>query len=206
MSVDLFANFAQFIYDDVGFENNFNSGNGPFSQVPNATDRWMLGWQIGEKVNYKPDTYLEVAPTFYNYTGGGASSAGPFNGDSPLVIVDKEANPKLLTFNQTGTNNLGVFDVPVEIGFKIGPVPVAVFGDFAYNVDGGERADKAGHPNKENEDLAYQAGLSIGTAKKKGRLAVAGLLAAHRDVPTRRSRTMVDDNVFDGRTKHGGRR
>jgi hypothetical protein len=28
MSFDLFANFAQYVYDDAGFENAFNTGSG----------------------------------------------------------------------------------------------------------------------------------------------------------------------------------
>jgi Putative porin len=201
-SVDVFANFAQFIYDDVGFENNFNTGTGPFTQVPNSSSRWMLGWQIGAKVNFKPDTYVEAAPTLYSYTGGGATSAGPFNGDSPLVVVDSQANPKLLTFNQTGTNDLLVFDIPVEIGFKIGPIPTALFGDFAYNIDGAQRADKAGHPNKENQDIAYQAGVVFGSAKKKGDMQLRAYWQ-HTDAYSV-DQNLVDYNVFDGRTNMEG--
>ncbi len=203
MTVDVFANFGQFIYDDVGYENNFNTGSAdPFTEVPNASSRWMLGWQIGAKVNFKPDTYLQVAPTLYSYTGGGAGSAGPFNGDSPIVILDKEANPKLITFNQTGTNDLLVFDVPVELGFKLGSLPVAIFGDFAYNIDAGTRADKAGHSNKGDQDLAYQVGLSLGSAKKKGDWQVRGYWQHTEAFAV--DQNLVDDNIFDGRTNMEG--
>ncbi len=202
VTMDVFANFAQFIYDDVGFENNFNTGTGPFSTVPNSTDRWMLGWQIGAKVNFKPDVYIEAAPTFYTYTGGGASSAGPFNGDSPLIIVDDRADPKLITFNQTGTNDLAVFDVPVELGFKIGKVPAAIFGDFAYNITGSARADKAGHPNKEDEAVAYQVGASLGSAKKKGDWQVRGYWQHTEAYAV--DQNLVDYNIFDGRTNMEG--
>ena len=202
ISIDVFANFAQFIYDDVGFEDNFNTGTGPFTSVPNSSSRWMLGWQIGAKVNFKPDVYIEAAPTFYTYTGGGATSSGPFNGDSPLVVVDDQANPKLLTFNQTGTNDLAIIDVPVELGFKIGKLPVAIFGDFAYNIDGGTRADKAGHPNKGGENLAYQAGVSFGTAKKKGDWQIRGYWQHTEAYAV--DQNLVDYNIFDGRTNMEG--
>ncbi len=203
MTLDLFANFGQFIYDDVGYENNFNSGSGePFSEVPNTSSRWMLGWQIGAKVNFKPDTYFQVAPAFYNYTGGGAGSAGPFNGDSPIVVVDKNANPKLLTFNQTGTNDLAVLEVPVEFGFKIGSLPATIFGDFAWNVDGSTRADKAGHPNKGDQDIAYQVGASIGSTKKKGDWELRGWWQ-HTDAYAV-DQNIIDDDIFDGRTNMEG--
>ncbi len=201
MSVDLFANFAQFIYDDVGFENNFNAGNGPFSQVPDGTDRWLLGWQIGAKVNFNQSTYFQIAPTLYNYTGGGATSAGPFNGDSPIVVLDHAANPKLVTFNQTGTNDLCVFDVPVEFGFKVWNIPASIFGDFAHNFDGQARAEKAGHANR-NESNAYQVGASLGSAKKKGDFELRGWYQHSEQFAL--DQNIVDDDIFDGRLNMEG--
>jgi len=201
MSVDLFANFAQFIYDDVGYENNFNAGNGPFSAVPDATDRWMLGWQIGAKVNFNDSTYFQVAPTFYNYTGGGATSAGPFNGDSPIVVIDKESKASLVTFNQTGTNDLAVFDVPVEFGFKVGNVPVTIFGDFAHNFEGQARAAAAGHSNRD-ESNAYQLGASVGSTKKKGDWELRGWYQHSEQFAL--DQNIIDDDIFDGRLNMEG--
>ena len=50
--------------------------------------------------------------------------------------------------NQTGVNNLLVFDVPMEFGFKLGELPVRIFGEFARNFSGDTRAVAAGHPDK----------------------------------------------------------
>lgn len=201
ITVDLFANFGQFIYDDVGFENSFNTGNGPFSEVPNRADRWMLGWQIGARANFTKNTYFQVAPTFYNYTGGGLTSAGPFNGDSPLVILNDEADPVLITFNQTGTNDLAVLDVPVEFGWKWGNLPFTVFGDFAYNLDADARADKAGHPGK-HAGLAYQVGASVGSTKKKGDWELRGWWQ-HSEAYAL-DPNIIDDDIFDGRLNMEG--
>lgn len=201
-TLDLYANFAQFIYDDVGFENTFNSGSGPFTSTPNLSSRWMLGWQVGAKENFNKSTYIQVSPALYSYTGGGISSAGPYNGDSPLVILDKNANPKLVTFNQTGVNNLLFMELPVTLGFKIGALPATVFGDFAYNFDANTRAAKAGHPNDGGEDLAYQVGLSLGAAKKKGDWEIRGWWQ-HTEAYSV-DQNIVDDEIFDGRTNMEG--
>lgn len=199
--LDLFANFGQFIYDDVGFENSFNTGNGPFTAVPSHTDRWMLGWQLGAKAHFTHDTYLQVAPAVFNYTGGGLTSAGPFNGDSPLVAVDKSANPVLLTFNQTGTNNLTFIEVPVELGWKWHSVPFSIFGDFAYNFDADTRAAQAGHANK-HEGMAYQIGASAGSNKKKGDWEIRGWWQ-HSEAYAL-DQNIVDDDIFDGRLNMEG--
>ncbi len=201
MSVDLFANFAQFIYDDVGFENNFNTGTDPFTAVPNSTDRWMLGWQLGAMVHFNPTTSFQVAPAFYNYTGGGSGSAGPFNGDNALVILDKNADPKLITFNQTGTNDLAFLEVPAELRFKLGNLPAAIFGDFAYNFTGDARAAKAGHSGV-GENMAYQVGASIGSAKKKGDWEIRGWWQHSEAYAV--DQNIIDDDIFDGRTNMEG--
>jgi hypothetical protein len=198
---DLFANFGQFIYDDVGFENSFNSGNGPFSTTSTRTDRWMLGWQIGARATLHDNAYVQVAPAFYHYTGGGNASAGPFNGDSPLIIDNKKADLQLITFNQTGTNDLAVIDVPVEFGFKLGTLPVTIFGDFSYNVAADQRAEKAGHSDK-NAGFAYQIGAGIGSNKKKGDWELKGWWQHSEAFAL--DQNIVDDDIFDGRLNMEG--
>lgn len=206
MSFDLFANFAQYVYDDAGFENAFNSGNGttasPLTQNANGTSNWLLGFQLGGKVNFTPTTYFQVAPTYYCYTEGGSwSNSGFFNGDSPLVIVNKNS-ATVLNFNQTSTNNLGIIDVPVEFGSKIGPVPFTVFGDFADNLYAHERASNAGHPDKGYEGIAWQAGLSLGGIKHKGDWELRGWYQ-HSDQYAL-DPNITDDDIFDGRLNMQG--
>jgi len=201
MSVDLFANFGQFLYNDVGFENNFNTGTGPFTEVPNANDRWMLGWQIGTKVNFNKNTYFQIAPTLYNYTGSGTSSSGPFNGDNALVILDNKSQASLITFNQTGANDLLVFDVPVEFGWTMWHTKFSIFGDFAQNLEASTRAAKAGHPNTK-QGTAYQVGASIGQTKKKGDWELRGWYQHSEQFAL--DPNIIDDDIFDGRLNMQG--
>jgi hypothetical protein len=207
VTFDLFANFAQYVYDDAGFENAFNTGSGtaasPLTQGTNNTSNWLLGFQLGGKVNFTPTTYFTVAPTYYCYTEGGSfSNTGFFNGDSPLVILNKNASPTLITFNQTSTNNLGIIDVPWAFGTKIGPVPVSVFGDFADNLFASERASNAGHPDKGNESVAWQAGLSLGEIKHKGDWEIRGWWQRSEEFAL--DPNITDYSIFDGRLNMQG--
>jgi hypothetical protein len=206
MSFDLFANFAQYVYDDAGFENTFNTfsaSTDTFTQSPDNTSNWLLGWQVGGKVNFTPTTYFQLAATYYNYTEGGSfSNTGFFNGDNALIIYNKNAVPALLTFNQTSTNNLGILDFPVEFGSRIGPVPFTVFGDFADNLYASERAANAGHPDKGNEGIAWQAGMSIGQIKKKGDWEIRGWYQKSDQFAL--DPNIVDDDIFDGRLNMEG--
>jgi hypothetical protein len=149
MKIDVFANFGQFVYDDSNPEN-------PIGPQPNNvpdTDAFLLAWQVGARFDFPKKFYFQLAPTLYNYTGHGDSFFTHFSGDPDG--------------NQTGINSLLVFDMPAEIGWKIGKLPMRIFGDFAVNLDGDDRAAAAGHPDKGDQRYAYQIGLGIGQLKAK---------------------------------------
>lgn len=162
IALDLFANFAQFIYDDSNPEDPV----GPRSvaggrRVPN-TDAFLLAWQVGAKVNFTKDMYVQLAPTLYNYTGNGDTFNLHFVGDPNFRVGNTTVSP-----NQTGINSLLVFDLPAEFSFKLGELPVRIFSDFAVNLDADDRATAAGHPDKGDERYAYQVGIGFGKIKQK---------------------------------------
>jgi Putative porin len=166
LRLDLFANFAQFIYDDANPENPLGprpttTANGGIQRIPN-TDAFLLAWQVGAKFNFPKTFYFQLAPAIYNYTGNGDTFNVHFRGGDPALT-----NALSLAENQTGINSLLVYDMPWEIGWKINKLPVRVFGDFAVNFDGDDRARAAGHPGKGDQRYAYQVGASIGQLKKK---------------------------------------
>ena len=106
--------------------------------------------------------YAQIAPTLYNYSGNGDSFNAHFQGGDPFIT-----NAASLAQNQTGINSLLVYDMPWEIGWKIQQLPMRVFGDFAVNFDGDDRALAAGHPGHGDQRYAYQAGVGIGQLKRK---------------------------------------
>jgi hypothetical protein len=166
LKLDLFANFAQFVYDDANPENPLGlrkttGGNGGKQLVPN-TDAYLLAWQVGAKFNFPHNFYFQLAPTLYNYTGNGDTFNIHYQGGSPSLT-----NADSLAQNQTGINSLLVFDVPVEFGWKAWGIPMRVFGDFATNFEGADRASAAGEPGQGSQRYAYQIGLGVGQLKKK---------------------------------------
>jgi hypothetical protein len=56
----------------------------------------------------------------------------------------------------------------VEVGWKLGDIPMRMYADFAVNLEGDDRAKAAGHPGKGDQRYAYQIGGAIGQLKKKG--------------------------------------
>src|SRR6266513_3957898 len=159
LKIDVFANFAQFVYDDSNPSNPIGPIptvtqpiGGETQNVPTA-NAFMLGWQVGAKLDFPHILYFQLAPTLYNYTGDGNTFNIHFSGDPGG--------------NQTGINSLLIFDIPAEIGWKVGKIPMRIFGDFAANFDADDRATAAGHPDKGSDRYAYQIGLGIGQLKKR---------------------------------------
>lgn len=166
LKLDLFTNFAQFVYDDANPENPLGarattSANGGTQLVPN-TDAFLLAWQVGARFNFPHSFYFQFAPTLYNYTGNGDTFNIHYQGGSPYLT-----NANSLAQNQTGINSLLVFDMPAEFGWKAWGLPMRVFGDFATNLEADDRADAAGESGHGSQRYAWLVGLGVGQLKKK---------------------------------------
>lgn len=193
MTLDVFANFAQFVYDDANPENPI----GPAPRgVPN-TDAWMLGWQIGAKLNFDKATYVQVAPTVYNYSGSGDTFYRHFSGDPDVLVTGTRTS-----LNQTGINSLLVYDMPMEFGWSIGKIPLRIFGDFAVNLDGDDRATAAGHSDKGDQRYAYQVGIGAGKIKAKHDWAVSAWWQHTEQFAL--DPNLVDSDIFDSRVNVEG--
>src|SRR5256714_355044 len=166
LKLDVFANFAQFVYDDANPENPLGarattSANGGSQLVPN-TDAFLLAWQVGARLTFPNNVYVQLAPTVYNYTGNGDTFNVHYQGGDPHLT-----NADSLAQNQTGINSLLVFELPAEFGWKAWGLPMRVYGDFATNLEADERADAAGQSGQGSQRYAYTLGLGLGQLKKK---------------------------------------
>jgi hypothetical protein len=169
LKIDVFVTFGQFVYDDANPENPFGPrgtikqpGQSGSQLIPN-TDAFLLAWQVGAKFTFPNTLYAQIAPVLYNYTGNGDTFNVHFQGGDPAL-----SNANSLAQNQTGINSLLVFDLPVEVGWKLGDLPMRLFADFAVNLEGDDRAAAAGHPGKGDQRYAYQIGGAVGQLRKKG--------------------------------------
>lgn len=199
ITIDVFANLAQFLYDDANPENPLGPrGIAGGNRIPN-TDAFLLAWQIGAKVNFTKDIYLQVAPTLYNYTGTGDTFNTFFSGDPSFRRTP--AGP-IINLNQTGVNSLLVYDMPTEFGFKVGELPIRLFGDFAVNLEGDARARAAGHPDKGDQRYAYQIGLGFGKIKAKHDWQLQAFYQHTEQFAL--DPNLVDSDLFDSRVNMEG--
>lgn len=196
LKLDVFANFAQFVYDDENPENPIGpdptlSGSTPGGQagqkIP-TSDAFMMAWQVGARLTFPNNVYVQLAPTLYNYTGNGDTFNVHFNGDPGG--------------NQTGINSLLVFDMPAEIGWKLWDLPMRVFGDFAVNFDADDRAAAAGHAGSGGSRYAYEIGLGVGQLKAKSDWEVR-VWWQHTEQFSLDT-NLVDSDIFDSRVNIQG--
>jgi hypothetical protein len=170
-NVDLFADFAQFDYQDPSSA----------SEVP-SSDVFVLAWQAGANVRIGKDMSAKIAPMLYTYTGKGTGSGlnTSFVGQgSDGVNVGVPGGSDVPGFNEEGINNLLIMEIPAEFDFKIWNTPVGtvqarMFGDFAHNFQGEDRARAAFDANPgafpglsgpaTGQNTAYQVGIGFGSA------------------------------------------
>ena len=199
MTIDVFANFGQFVYDDANPENPL--GARPVSGgrlVPNS-DAWLFGWQLGAKFNFTKTIYFQLAPTIYNYSGAGDTFNAFYSGDPDRLA----GTPAVRTArNQVGVNSLLIYDMPMEFGWTIGEMPFRLFGDFAVNLDADDRAIAAGHPEAQDERYAYQIGLGIGKIKAKHDWELKAWYQHTEQFSL--DPNLVDSDIFDSRVNMQG--
>ncbi len=198
---DLFANFGQFLYQDT---NPTKSSSGFFNFTHTRSSLpFLLTWQAGFNYHLSKELSFKVAPVLYNYTGHGANatSGSTFTPDFAGVFVGQGSTNGLsggsaaysgypggnyggFFANQTGLNDLLVLEVPFELNYQMDKLNARVFGDYAQNLQGANRARAAyaaqssplldGYgismiPSAQTKDTkAYQIGFAIGSTNALG--------------------------------------
>jgi len=197
LKIDVFANFAQFVYDDSNPENPLGGRGSTGGRLNPNTDAWLMAWQVGARFNFPKNLYFQVAPVLYNYTGNGDTFNSHFVGGSPFLT-----NSASLATNQFGINSLLVLEIPAEFGFKIGELPVRIFSDFAVNFEADERAAAAGFPNKGDQRYAYLIGAGIGQLKAKHDWQLQAFWMHNEQYSL--DPNLVDSDFFDSRVNMEG--
>lgn len=187
--LNLFATFGQFLYQDTDPD---HPAPGIYGVGGNTSEPFILAWQLGGEYKFKDDMSFKAAPTLYNYTGHGqVAIAKPVVGGTPFLGFANNfvgqglpsgnnfaaaATANGFAFNQTGINDLMVAELPWEFNFPIcSSLNGKVFGDFAYNFEGAQRAAAASaalagtvnaFPKERHQNKAYQIGFAFGNSAK----------------------------------------
>ena len=152
----------------------------------------QIAWEGGFNYHITTNLSVKAAATLYKYYGQTASSAvqgvapyygDPYVGEGAYAGVNPYGNigasgygSALLPLygnlsagypnNQVGLNHLTVLEIPLEITYRFQHVDARLFGDFAYNLEGADRARDAAQGY--SAFLKYVNSLGNGTAGVKG--------------------------------------
>ena len=190
---------GQFIFDD----NNEGGGRDPgIKDHDQTTDAWLFETQLIGAYRFSPNVKATIAPAWMVYTAGSVSVP------SSITTANGDFNTVSFSDSKTvsgATRNLSIINVPGDLSLQIAKVPVKVYWDFAYNLDGRARAEETyqlvtpvvgGLPgqtrglHRTRDDFAWLAGFQVGENRKKGDLS---LLANYREIGV----SAVDPNLTD---------
>jgi Putative porin len=155
--LSVFGNFAQYVYQTY---------NPQTDSI--AHDGYQFAWQGGAEYKFAHATSAKAAIGFYNYSGfgsqaqasnGGASGFRGFFARGPENTIGANA------FNDA-VNSLSYVEIPWEFNFPVasGGIVGRAFGDVAWNTQADQRAAQGSYASLGSQGLAWQVGLSVGTA------------------------------------------
>jgi len=168
---DFFATFGQFVYQDFS-PNNSSAGLGGLGSFNQSNpDIYQLAWEGGLTYQFTERFSVKAAATIYQYFGiqtstaesgsssapyysdgyvgegayTGPGSAYPVNGWSGYGLNNTAPGYQSQGYanNQVGINKLLVLEIPAELDYSFGHLKARIFGDYAYNFEGNQRADAA---------------------------------------------------------------
>jgi hypothetical protein len=172
-NVTFFANFGQFLYQDVNPDEATGGLGFNGLQGTEGNAIFQFAWQGGIDWHFTTNLSAKVAATFYHYAGLQQSSQtqpgpSPFFGDvfigegaftganSPVANGASGLNlggtstqgsiayPSFgYPLNQVGLRNLEVLEFPFEVNYRMKKLNWRLFGDFSYNLQGSKRAEEA---------------------------------------------------------------
>ena len=201
---DFFANFAQFLYQDnnptSASKGYFDILKGDGSDLP-----FLMVLQGGVNYHVTKEVSFKVAPAYYSYfqfkshspiynyapdfSGTYVGQGVPFGINGPAYYNLGGLGYDGFAANQTGINNLSIIEIPFELNVKLKKVDLRLFGDYAQNLEGGNRANAAYNvansgffspagtagyslihiPSAQTHDnIAYQFGLAVGSKDSLG--------------------------------------
>jgi len=147
-NLSLFGTAGQFIYQEFSKPSSTDDSLGVGRQ-----NLMLYAFEGGANYKLGEASALRGAVNYYKYAGGQGSAdfRSTFTGSGTGYA------------GNIGVNDLEVVEIPVEFRFPVAKYSGLVYGNFAKNLKGSERATRAGFPDFGDQDKAMQIGLSLGS-------------------------------------------
>ncbi len=152
----LFATAGQFFYSQIGKRTgqwNSPSMNSPSLGFGSAQSTMLFAYEAGGQYKFAEETTAKAAVNYYRYRL--TSDDTVFNTNFQGV----GASP-----NDLGLRNLQIVEIPMEVRFPVASLSGAVFGEYAWNIDGKKRAAASATPTQTGANKAMMIGLSLASS------------------------------------------
>ncbi len=151
----LFATAGQFLYSQVG--NRTGAWNNAVMQSPSlgfgsAQSSMLFAYEAGGQYKFAEETAAKAAINYYRYR---------LTADDTFFTTNFQG---LGGASDLGIKNLQVVEIPVEFRFPVASLSGAVFGEYAWNIDGNRRASFSAYPTQTGENKAWMLGLSLASS------------------------------------------
>ena len=139
---------GQFIYQTFSGPSTRNGDLGVGKQ-----NLMLYAFEAGANYKLSEQSAARGAVNYYTYSGGQGSAdfRSVFTGTGTAYA------------GNIGVNDLEIVEIPLEFRFPVGGLSGLVYGNFAKNLKGSDRATRAGFPSFGDQDKAMQVGLSLGS-------------------------------------------
>ncbi|HJP97140.1 MAG TPA: putative porin, partial [Rhodanobacteraceae bacterium] len=152
----LFATAGQFLYSQVGKRTGAWTGgllDSPNPGLGSSQSAMLFAYEAGAAYRFTVDTTARVAVNYYKYR---------LTTDETVFNSDFQGSGGSVA--DLGIRNLQVVEIPIEVRFPIADLSGAVFGEYAWNIDGRKRAAASATPGSDRENKAMMIGLSLASS------------------------------------------
>jgi len=154
----LFATAGQFLYSQIGKRTGAWTGgllDSPNPGLGASQSAMLFAYEAGAAYKFTADTTARAAVNYYKYR---------LTNDETVFNSDFQGSGGSVA--DLGIRNLQVVEIPMELRFPVASLSGAVFGEYAWNIDGKNRAAASATP--QNDRLARPQARSVKRAPSVG--------------------------------------
>ena len=152
----LFATAGQFLYTQIGKRTGAWTGgtlNSPNPGLGSSQSAMLYATEVGGAYKFSDSTATRAAVNYYKYR---------LTADETVFNSNFQGTGG--TANDLGIRNLQVVEIPMEVRFPVASLSGAVFGEYAWNIDGKNRAAVSATPKNDGDNKAMMIGLSLASS------------------------------------------
>jgi hypothetical protein len=152
----LFATAGQYIYSQIG--NRSGAWNGatldnPSLGLGSSMSTILFATEVGGAYRFSENSSARVAANYYRYR---------LTQDDTVFNTNFQGTGGSAA--DLGVRNLQIVEIPMEFRFPVADLSGAVFGEYAWNIDGDKRAAASATPQFGSDNKAMMIGLSLASS------------------------------------------